>query len=336
MRVLVAGASGYVGSRLVPELLARGHEVVATHTRDQRPAFPWAAGVPEVTWRRADALDVRQLVRALRECDAAVYLVHGLKEMDFATTDREAAENMRDAVDHLGVPRLVYLSGIIPRVHPDDLSEHLSSRLEVEEILATSHAATLALRAAVVVGSGSTSFEVIRQLSERMPLVTPVPGTMRSTRVQPVAVADAVYYLAEAVEHPEVTGHLDVGGPEVLGYPQLLARYARVSGLRRVQVPVPSLPPDLVGWLAGRLTDVDTDTVQSLMASLRDDMVARTAVGPRLGDPHHALVPLDEALARALVPYAAETDGAGAGADPAAPSAGDPEWTWRGRGIGPR
>ncbi len=324
MRVLVAGASGYVGSRLVPELLRRGHEVVATHTRKQRPAFPWAIGVPEVTWRHVDALDMGELLRALDGCDAVVYLVHGLKEMDFAATDREAAENMRDAVDHLGVPRLVYLSGIIPTVHPGDLSEHLSSRLEVEEILATSRAATLSLRAAVVVGSGSTSFEVIRRLTERMPLVTAVPGGMRTTRVQPVAIADAVYYLAEAVENPDVTGHLDIGGPEVLSYPQLLNRYARVAGIRRVQVPVPSLPSDLLGWVAGHITDVDTDTVQSLMASLRDDMVVRTTAGPRLGDPHHALVPLDEAIARSLVPYAAETDGARPGADPAAPSAGDP------------
>ncbi len=324
MRVLVAGASGYVGSRLVPELLRRGHEVVATHTHDPPPEFPWAG---DVTWRRTDVLDMRELLHALEGADAAVYLVHGLKGMDFATTDREAAENMRDAVDHLRVRRLVYLSGIIPRVHPDDLSEHLASRLEVEEILATSTASTLALRAAIVVGSGSTSFEVVRQLSQRLPLLTVIPGWMRSTRVQPVAVADAVYYLAEAVEDAEVRGHLDVGGPEALTYPQLLSRYARLAGLRRIQVPVPPLPFDLVGWVAGRLTDVDTDTVQSLMASLRDDMVVRTGATPRLGDPQHALVPLDEAIRRALVPYSPSTDGARPGADPAAPSVGDPEWT---------
>ncbi len=324
MRVLVAGASGYVGSRLVPALLQRGHEVVATHTREHRPDYPWAG---DVTWRRANALDMRELLPALDGAEAAVYLVHGLKDMDFADTDREAAANMRDAVDHLGVPRLVYLSGIIPQVHPDDLSEHLGSRLEVEEILATSAASTLSLRAAIVVGSGSTSFEVVRQLSRRLPVVQAIPAWMRTTRVQPIAIADAVYYLAEAVTSAGVTGHLDIGGPEALSYPQLLSRYARLAGLRRVQVPVPPLPSDLVGWVAGRLTDVDTDTVQSLMASLRDDMVVRTSAGPRLGDPDHRLVPLDAAITRALQAYSPSTDGARVGADPAAPSAGDPAWT---------
>ena len=324
MRVLVAGASGYVGSRLVPELLERGHDVVATHTRDPHPDFPWTH---EVTWSRVDVLDMRQVLGALEAADAVVYLVHGLKGVDFAETDREAAANMRDAVDHLQVPRLVYLSGIIPPVHPDDLSHHLRSRLEVEEILATSAASALSLRAAIVVGSGSTSFEVVRQLSERLPLVTTIPGWMRSTRVQPVAIADAVYYLAEAIEHPDVVGHLDIGGPEVLTYPQLLSRYARVAGLRRLQIPVPPLPFDLVGWVAGQLTDVDTDTVQSLMASLRDDMVVRTGARTRLGDPSHTPVPLDEALTRSLQPYTLATDGARRGADPAAPSAGDPGWT---------
>lgn len=323
MRVLVAGASGYVGSRLVPELLERGHEVVATHTRDPHPDFPWTQAV---TWRRADLLDMRELLHALEGAEAVVYLVHGLKGADFAETDREAAENMRDAVDHLHVGRVVYLSGIIPPVHPDDLSHHLRSRLEVEEILATSTASTLSLRAAIVVGSGSTSFEVVRQLSERLPLVTAIPGWMRSTRVQPVAIADAVYYLAEAVENGDVVGHLDIGGPEVLTYPQLLSRYARVAGLRRLQIPVPPVPFDVVGWVAGQLTDVDTDTVQSLMASLRDDMVVRTGARTRLGDPGHQPLSLDEALTRSLQPYALSTDGARPGADPAAPSAGDPGW----------
>lgn len=324
MRVLVAGASGYVGSRLVPELLERGHEVVATHTREAHPDFPWTSAV---SWQRADVLDMRALLDALDGADAAVYLVHGLKGVDFAETDREAAANMRDAVDHLHVGRLVYLSGIIPPVHPDDLSDHLRSRLEVEEILATSTAATLSLRAAIVVGSGSTSFEVVRQLSDRLPLVTAIPGWMRSTRVQPVAIADAVYYLAEALARDDVVGHLDIGGPEVLTYPQLLARYARVAGLRRLQIPVPPLPFDLVGWVAGQLTDIDTDTVQSLVASLRDDMVVRTGARTRLGDPAYVPLPLDEALARSLRPYTQATDGARRGADPAAPSAGDPGWT---------
>ena len=211
-------------------------------------------------------------------------LIHGLGDADFRHTDREAAENLRDAVDHQGVRRLVYFSGLIPDVSAADLSEHLASRLEVEETLAQSTASTLTLRAAMVVGSGSTSFEMVRQISERLPLLQTIPTWMRDTVVQPIAVADAVHYLAEAVERVHVTGHLDVAGRDRLTYPELLDLYADIAGLTRIQVTVPGLPEEIVGWVAGQLTDVDTPTVQSLMASLRHDMVADlepiTALGP--------------------------------------------------------
>jgi uncharacterized protein YbjT (DUF2867 family) len=268
-----------------------------------------------------DVLDLREAVAAVRGVDAVVYLIHGLGDAEFRRIDREAAENMRDAVDHEGVGRLVYFSGIVPDVHPDDLSEHLASRLEVEEVLAASTASTLTLRAAVVIGSGSTSFEVVRQISERLPLVQTVPRWMRETVVQPIAVADAVHYLAEAVERPSVTGHLDVAGPDRLTYPQLLQLYADVAGLTRVQVPVPGVPEDLVGWLAGQLTDVDTGTVQSLMASLRHDMVADLEPLGVLGE--HRPIPLREAIRRALVRSDPAHDGAGVDADPARPSVVD-------------
>lgn len=324
MRVLVTGATGYVGSRLVPELLARGHEVAATFHRDPKPAYPW---VEDVEWRKANVLDLRDVVTAVDGMDAVVYLVHGLEDADFRATDREAAENMRDALDHAGVKRVVYLSGIIPDVHRGDLSEHLESRLEVEEILDSSQAAALALRAAIVIGSGSTSFEIVRQISENLPLVQTIPSWMRDTTVQPVAIADAVYYLAQAVEQPEVTGHLDIAGPDRLTYPELLALYADIAHLRRVQVPLPPLPSDLVGWVAGQLTDVDTGTVESLMASLRDDMVSQDDVRSVLGDPERPLLGARDAIVRARQRYGVGPDGGVVGADPAAPSAGDPSWS---------
>jgi len=324
VKVLVTGARGYVGSRLVPELLSRGHEVVGTHTGELSCDYPWAG---EVEWRQMDALELPEVAAAVTGVDAVVYLIHGLDAEDFRRTDREAAENMRDAVDREGVGRLVYLSGIIPEIPRDDLSEHLVSRLEVEEALAQSTAATLTLRAAIVIGSASTSFEIVRQISERIPLVQTIPSWMQDTMVQPVAISDAVVLLAEAIETREVTGKLDLAGPDRLTYPELLALYAEVAHLTRVRIPIPGFPDDLVGLLAGQLTDVPTPTVESLMASLHHDMVATEDVRVRLGDPAREMSTVRDAIRRSLVPIGGGPDGASSGADPCAPSIGDPAWT---------
>lgn len=322
MKVLVTGATGYVGSRLVPELLRRGHDVVATHTSETPRETPWP---DRVEWRRMDVLDPHQAVEAVHEVDAVLYLIHGMSGSDFRQTDREAAENMVAAVDKAGVSRLVYLSGIIPDVPEAALSEHLLSRLEVEQILAGSQAATLALRAAIVVGSGSTSFEIVRQISGRLPLLQAIPTWMSDTMVQPIAISDAVHLLAEAVERPDVVGHLDVAGPDRVSYPELLSLYADVAGLTRVQVPLPGLPSELTGWLAGQLTDVDTTTVESLMGSLEHDMLATPGEQGALGP--HKPMPLREAIERSLVSFDPDDDGAAVGGSAESPSVADPAWS---------
>ncbi len=324
MKVLVTGATGYVGSRLVPELLRRGHAVVGTHTSVSPRTTPWAE---EVQWRRMDVLDPHQAVATVRDVDAVVYLVHGMSDSDFSQTDREAAENVRAAVDRADVARVVYLSGIIPEIPEAGLSEHLASRLEVERILSDARASCLSLRAAVVVGAASTSFEVIRQLSHRIPLVQVLPTWMRNARVQPIAIADAVHFLAEAVERPGVVGHLDIAGPDRVTYAHLLRLYADVARLTRVQVWVPGLPAALTGWFAAQATDVSTPTVEALMASLQHDMVADPRDSAILGE--HVLVPLREALVRSLADFDPDHDGAAVGGDPARASIVDPEWSRR-------
>jgi uncharacterized protein YbjT (DUF2867 family) len=333
MKVAVVGASGYVGSRLVPELLRRGHEVVATHHRSPATAYPWSA---DVEWRRVDVHDEDAVVGALRGVDAICYLVHGLDDADFMRLDRQAADNVAYAAGVVGAGRLVYLSGIVPDLPPEELSDHLLSRLEVEQILATADTSVLTLRASMVVGAGSTSFEVMRQTSQRLGVVQTVPAWMGSSVIQPVSVTDAVYYLAEALERPEVTGHLDVVGPDRLSYTELLRTYAAAARLMRVQLPVWLAPVEVVARVAGRLVDVPAPVVESLIPSLGHDMVAERDAADVLGEPAGGRLTVAEAIRRSLAARVAVAspdgaadrgpDGAAVGGDPQAPSVGDPGW----------
>jgi uncharacterized protein YbjT (DUF2867 family) len=326
MRVAVVGASGYVGSRLVPELLRRGHDVVATHHRSPATAYPWSA---DVAWRRVDVHDEDRVVEALEGVDAICYLVHGLDSDDFMQRDRQAADNVAYATGVVGAGRLVYFSGIVPDLPDGELSDHLLSRLEVEEILATADCPVLTLRASMVVGAGSTSFEVMRQMSTRLGVVQTVPAWMGSSVIQPVAVADAVWFLAEAVERPDVTGHLDVVGPDRLSYVSLLRTYAARARLLRVQVPVWLAPVEAVARVAGALVDVPSSTVESLIPSLGHDMVAERDAADVLGEPPEGRLGVSDAVSRSLATTRAgdgAPDGAAVDGDPQAPSAGDPSW----------
>ena len=195
--------------------------------------------------------DEDRVVEALRGVDAICYLVHGLDDPDFMRLDRQAADNVAYAAGVVGASRLVYFSGIVPDLPDDELSNHLLSRLEVEEMLATADCPVLTLRASMVVGAGSTSFEVMRQMSHRLGVVQTVPAWMGGSVIQPVAARDAVWFLAEALERPDVTGHLDVVGPDRLSYVELLRTYAAAARLLRVQVPVWLAPVETVARVAG-------------------------------------------------------------------------------------
>jgi uncharacterized protein YbjT (DUF2867 family) len=314
MRILVAGATGYIGSRLVPELLRRGHQVVAASSSVPEPdRFSWGDAVDLV---RMDATDASQVLHATADVDAVCYLVHGLDGRAFRSRDRLAAQHMRNAVDSHGIRRVVYLSGFVPDVPEGELSPHIASRLEVERILLESSAATLSLRAGVVIGAGSTSFEIIRQTASTL-LVQPVPLWMHS-RVQPIGVADALRALADALEGDAV-GDVDIGGPDVVTYPELLALYAEAAGLPRIQVPLLGASVTAVSLTAALVSAAPYWTAAALVRSLRHDMVCR----PGQPDPDKVdltdALPLREAVAQAVL-----ADGPGGRPSGREPS--DPAW----------
>jgi uncharacterized protein YbjT (DUF2867 family) len=318
LKILVTGATGYVGGRLVPVLLERGHAVRTTTTDPSREQPWWADRVETVVM---DVLDADQVAAACEGVDAVYYLIHGMGAADFAETDRRAATNLVRGVEAHDVERIVYLSGIVPDADDDDLSEHIRSRREVEQILSDGPATAVALRAAVVLGSGSTSFEIIRQVSERMPVHT-IPTWMDSL-VQPIALVDVLEALIGALDYSGPSRHFDVGGPDWLHYSALLDTYTSQAGLGRPQVQVPFLPTALVGTLVGSLTDVPRPTVEALVESLRHDMVAADDDFVAMLLPEgHRMVGLDEALRRSLAPRAAEPQDA----DPMAAMPQDPAW----------
>ncbi len=318
MTILVTGATGYVGGRLVPVLVERGHDVRTT-TSDPDRAQPWWGDRVETVIM--DALDPDQVTAACEGVDAVYYLIHGMGGDDFADIDRRSATHLADGVRAHGVARVIYLSGVVPDVPDDELSEHIRSRREVEQILVGSPATVVVLRAAVLLGSGSTSFEIIRQVSERMPVHT-IPTWMDS-QVQPIAVVDVLEALVGALDYDGPSRHFDVGGPDRLRYSELLDAYTSHAGLERPQVEVPLLPTALVGTLAGSLTDVPRPTVEALVESLQHDMVAGDDDFRGLLLPEgHSLVGLDESFRRSL----AEGQSSPAHADPMGPLPQDPAW----------
>ena len=294
---LVTGASGYIGGRLVPELVQAGHQVrvMARHPEGLRDR-PWAGSVETV---RADASDPASLVSALQGVDVAYYLIHALGTDGFEKTDRENARRFGDAARAAGVGRLVYLGGLAP--DDEKLSAHLRSRQEVGESLLASGVPTAVLRAAVIIGSGSASFEMLRYLTERLPaMITP---RWVDTRIQPIAIRDVLRYLVGVASLPaSVSRSFDIGGPDVLTYRQMMQGYARVAGLRpRIIVPVPVLSPTLSGHWVGLVTPVPNSIARPLVDSLRNTVVAKERdIAGYVPDPPEGLLGFDRAVELAL------------------------------------
>lgn len=265
MRVLVTGASGFVGGRLAPALVEAGHDVRAMtrHPEKYHGAGTAVAG---------DVHDGASLMAALDDCEAAYYLVHSLDDPHFAARDADAARTFAKAAADAGVARIIYLGGLGDDA--DDLSEHLRSRREVEQLLGEGGVPVTVLRAGIVVGHGGISWEMTRQLVEHLPAMI-TPRWVR-TRTQPIAVADVVRYLVGVLEVPATTGRaFDIGGTEVLEYVDMMRRVAAIEGRTMIVVPVPLLTPRLSSRWLSLVTDVDVQTGRSLIDSMSNEVIVR-------------------------------------------------------------
>jgi len=265
MRVVVAGASGFVGRRLCPALEDAGHEVRAM---TRHPDGYRGAG----TAVRGDVHDAGSLDACLAGCDAAYYLVHSLDDPDFLARDAAAARTFSAAAARAGLQRIVYLGGLGD--DEDELSAHLRSRREVERLLAGDGVPVLSLRAGIVVGHGGISWEMTRQLVEHLPAMI-TPRWVR-TRTQPIAVADVVRYLVGVLVLPaQASRSYDIGGEEVLEYVEMMRRVAAIQGRKSIIVPVPLLTPRLSSRWLSLVTDVDVQTGRSLVDSMSNEVVVR-------------------------------------------------------------
>jgi uncharacterized protein YbjT (DUF2867 family) len=296
--VLVTGASGYIGGRLVPRLLEEGWSVrVLTRRPRSLAGRPWASSV-EVA--QGDVSSASDLDAALRGIQVAFYLVHSMDDRpDFAQRDREAAGTFARAAAQAGVCRIVYLGGLHPA--GDELSHHLASRVEVGRILLDSGVPTAVLQAAVVLGDGSASFDMLRYLTCRLPAM--VAPKWLDNRIQPIAIDDVTWLLSAAAGlPPEVNRAFDIGGPQVLTYREMIGRFARAVGRRQpVVVTVPVLTPRLASHWVGLVTPVSANVAKPLVGSLVHEVVAREDdLAGYVGRPPGGYLGFDDAVRLAM------------------------------------
>jgi uncharacterized protein YbjT (DUF2867 family) len=277
---LVTGATGYVGGRLIDRLLREGRSVRALARSPSRLEAP-----REVKAVKGDLVTGRGLERALDGCSVAYYLVHSLEpaagaDEDFASRDRIAAENFARAAEAAGVERIVYLGGLVPE-EPGVLSPHLASRLEVERILLDALPGSTALRASIVIGARSSSFRILVRLVERMRIL-PFPA-WRDYRTQPIDERDALEYLARTPFTPETEGKsLDIAGPDLMSYGQMIERIADLMGVGRTPVRVGASATPIASVVVSAIVDQPIELVRPLMYSLERDLLPRNDEARRL------------------------------------------------------
>jgi uncharacterized protein YbjT (DUF2867 family) len=294
MHIVVTGGTGYIGGRLIPRLLDAGHRVSCI-TRE--PAQLQAHFGDRIDIVRGDIFDADALANVCEGADALYYLIHSMSQRseDFAATDRKAAAVVGKAAAAAGIKRIIYLGGLGDR--SSSLSRHLRSRHEVGDILRESGVPVTELRAAVIIGAGSASFEMMRNITERLPVM--VAPRWVNTRCQPLWINDVLSYLVESLERPETEGNIyDIGGSEILTYRDMMTRYAAARGIRRAILVVPILSPRLSSYWVHFVTPLPTSLASALIESLTNEVI----VHDRAAEEAFSVRPIgyDEAVSKAL------------------------------------
>ncbi len=274
--VLVIGATGYIGGRLVPRLLRSGHNVRALARSPQKILCrPWGQS-PGLEVVQGDVMDLPSMFEAAKGCRAAYYLVHSMisARKDFAQVDRISAENMAQAAFKAKMEQIIYLGGLGSENDPD-LSEHLHSRHEVGRILQKCHVPATVLKAAMIIGSGSASFEMLRYLTDRLPIM--ITPRWVQTPAQPISVVNVLEYLEACLDNEAAKGKtFDIGGPDVVTYGDLVHLYAELADLpRRRIIPVPVLTPRLSALWIHLVTPIPASIARPLMEGLRNEAVCK-------------------------------------------------------------
>lgn len=270
MKILLTGANGYIGRRLLPILVMQGHDVICL-VRDKRRIELEEKIIDKVQFYEADLLKPEQLQDLPKDIEAAYYLVHSLgsSSSSFQQMEKDTSQNFVDAINKTNCQHIIYLSGIS---NDDSLSKHLSSRKNAEAILSNANASLTVLRAAIIIGSGGASFEIIRDLVEKLPIM--VAPKWLKTRCQPIAVRNVINYLSGIIGKEESYGKTyDIGGPDILTYKEMLLIFAKVRGLKRYIITLPVLTPRLSSYWLHFVTATSYKIASSLVDSMKNEVI---------------------------------------------------------------
>ena len=271
MRILLTGATGYIGKRLLPVLVNEGHEVICC-VRDIDRFNPPQSLREKITVIQIDLLDSESLIRIPKEIDGAYYLVHSMSASSkYQALEQQSAKNFRDAINKTDVQHVVYLSGI---VNETELSEHLASRKTVEFELSEGKYNFTALRAGIIIGSGSASFEILRDLVEKLPLM--VTPKWLHTRSQPIGISDVISFLSKAIFNAKTYNQdFDIGGPDILSYKDMLLEFGRIRKLKRWIYTVPVMTPKLSSYWLYFVTSTSYKLAVALVHSMKIEVICR-------------------------------------------------------------
>jgi uncharacterized protein YbjT (DUF2867 family) len=271
MKVLLAGANGYIGTRLIPVLLAKGHEIVCL-VRDKRRFHEQTDYANHVTLLTGDLLNSESIETFPADIDAAYYLVHSMAQHeDFAELEATSSGNFVKAINKTACKQIIFLSGI---TNDGNLSKHLTSRRHVEDVLGEAKAPLTVLRASIIIGSGSSSFEIVRDLTEKLPIMT-VPRWV-NTKCQPIAIRDVLSYLEGVLLNEKaINGTFDIGGPDIITFKQMMLIYAEERKLKRHIITIPFLSPKISSYWLYFVTSTSYQLAQSLVDSMKNETIMK-------------------------------------------------------------